>query len=169
MRIQVTFVRRSCPYCDCTLDTTSATYFDLGSPLQVCPQCGRAVRVDHINEWELIPAADKVWLFLRKLFWPVLLGVLVGFVTYVAGVHCFQPDFRYNEGFHDCSGNVKWLSTGAGAAVAVVVTVLSWWRLVGRINESRRRMANPTYRRGLGMSGVKLPPPRSRLSLPASA
>jgi hypothetical protein len=158
MRIRVTLVSRSCPYCDGTLDTTSATHFDLGSPLQVCPQCGRAVKVDHTNEWELIPAADKVFLFLRNLFRAVLLGALVGLVTYGVGLS-----------FHDWNVNAKWLSVAAGGAVAVLVTLLSWGRLIGRIQKSRQRMANPTYRRGLGLAGVKLPRGPGRLRLLASA
>lgn len=75
-----TYVWRSCPKCGYKIESGVIHYVALGSPIMNCPKCDNLLKLDHINEWELLSLGGKIYHFVASLKTALFLSVLAGFL-----------------------------------------------------------------------------------------
>jgi len=74
------YVWRSCSRCGYKIESGVIHYVALGSPILNCPKCNASIKLDHINEWELLSFGGKLYHFVASLKTALVLSVLVGFL-----------------------------------------------------------------------------------------
>jgi len=111
------FHTQNCPECGKQLISVTTVMDDLGSPLIVCPMCGKTSYTRLRREWYNYPDKDVLWLF--------LLVLAIGIGAMIEG-H-FDPE-----------------SLLFGGLMVLFVLVFGLVAAV-RIVKSKRRMRDPEY------------------------
>lgn len=72
------YVWRSCPKCGYRIESGVIHYVALGSPIMNCPKCNALIKLDHINEWELLSLGGKIYHLITSLKTALVLSVFIG-------------------------------------------------------------------------------------------
>ncbi len=144
------YVKRLCPNCQYVLEGYTHDYKTIGTPFTICPNCETAVRLSHVNEWDLMSPLQKKHYLLShiwtSLLWTVgglVVGMLIGAVF--LGVDVTSPRLAGRE-----PGFIA-INIILSAATAFSIRSVLFKR---QIRESRKRLQNDKYRQTLCSIGI---------------
>lgn len=141
-----TYIKRSCPKCQTTLEGWSRPRCHFGAPYVICPKCQAVINQSaHINEWELMSPSQR-YTFKAAATWSGLLYGIGGGFMLCAVVSVSGLD-----------GNL--INRNPGIIVAVIsitLPVAAYW-MHGKFAASRAasvsRTKDPVYRKKLAELG----------------
>ena len=138
-----TYVKRVCPKCNYILESYRRNYIAVAPPFTECPRCGTSVRLNHCNEWDLMPLGQKI----AHVAVTVFTGILYAMVPIVVMIFLnFDPSF------------LSWVTENSEVRVLVLGLLLGeicvFYLLRKRIQESDERLADSEYRDKLRRLGL---------------
>lgn len=93
------FVTRKCPRCGNIFEHMEPSYVGVGRPFYGCGNCGTIVKVDHINEWDLMKLSVKAYHFLAltktSLMYGIIPSLVYLFYAMIQGFEASDPIFLY--------------------------------------------------------------------------
>ena len=133
-----TYVWRSCPNCGYQIESGVSHYVAIGNPIYKCPSCGFQIKLDHINEWELMSFWKKFFHLLSSLktalFFSVAVGFLISIITNIINKEI----------------DIIWLFIISPIIAFSFTTIM----VIKNISNSKIRMKNPKYRESFENIGL---------------
>lgn len=129
------YVWRSCSNCGYRIESGVVHYVAIGNPLFTCPKCNASIRLNHINEWELMSLVGKIVHLLSSLKTALFLSVLTGFlISLIMKLVNQEIDIL----------TLFFISI----IIAFTFTIIM---VVRNILDSKKRMSEPEYRKMLSI------------------
>ena len=138
-----TYVWRSCPHCNATIEFTR-DYRAIDRPYTQCPNCNQLIVLEHQTEWDTKSQFEKLKYLGVQFYTAVLYGMLLPLVYLFITWAMDLP--RSNQAFLIVYG-IGFLLAGA-----LVIYVFR-----EEVRESWERLEDPQYRKFLRRIGFHVP------------
>ena len=135
------YVQRSCPKCKTILEGFTRDYRTIGPPFVECKACGTVVKLNHIEEWDMKDAVEKVGFILIRIWTNLFFSIFGLFV--VLFYYQFVLDIDISSGKR--TENFLVIALASYLITFLIVSLISTPFVLKRIRQSRIRTQDSEY------------------------
>lgn len=144
------YVKRTCAKCNNVLENWTPNYITFGNPLIKCSKCGTIIKLDHVNEWELMSFWQKL-IYIKAMIGTIFIYTAGSIIVWAAiCVYIFnREDLLIQKNISEYSNILPYFTPITYLIIFFVLIISITYKIIKfkhALKESRIRMQNQEYR-----------------------